>query len=102
MSSRRRPDVLMGHRGSRLSAQPSLEHHPCGCGGTGWAFVTDAFTGTVYTRCTGCGRHVPASPRGWLDWSVGVCVESSQVIGSAWTQQVSPTFLDASKLTHAS
>lgn len=65
-----------------------------------WTAVSDAQTGTVYLRCEDCGTHVVSSPHGYIDWGVGLLMESRVVMGSVWTQRVAPTFVaDVSRLT---
>jgi len=68
-----------------------------------WDDVSDAQTGTMYVRCRKCGAHRMASPSGFVDWRVGLMLESGAAVGSAWTQKVSPELLpELSRLSNAS
>lgn len=55
----------------------------------GWDDVSDMQTGTMYARCEVCGRHRLTSASGYVDWNVGLMLDSGAVLGSAWTQQPS-------------
>lgn len=66
----------------------------------GWDDVSDMHTGTMYARCKGCGRHTLTSSGGYVDWNIGLMLDSGAALGSAWTQQVSAEVLpEVSRLT---
>ena len=71
------------------------------CGATQWKFTTDAMTGSTFARCGTCGAHLLSSPHGFVDWALGLALDSDAVVGSAWTQHVTPQlFPDLSRLSH--
>lgn len=55
----------------------------------GWDDVSDMQTGTMYARCKFCGKHQVTSAAGYVDWNVGLMLDSGAALGSAWTQQPS-------------
>lgn len=68
----------------------------CRCGNdepTRFDDVSDAQTGTMYARCLVCGAYNLASRAGYVDWHVGMMLDSSQAAGSAWTQNVDKQLL---------
>lgn len=68
----------------------------------GWDDVSDMQTGTAYARCRTCGRHQLISKSGYVDWRVGLMLDSGAALGSAWTQKPSADVLPViSKLTSA-
>lgn len=75
----------------------------CHCGNANpWYFddVSDAQTGTMYVRCRVCGAHTVTSPTGYVDWRVGLMLDSGAALGSAWTQKPSADVLpDLSRLS---
>lgn len=75
----------------------------CRCGNTDhlrFEDVSDAQTGTMYARCVTCGAYNLASPAGFVDWHIGLMLDSAGALGSAWTQQPSPLLLpDLSRLS---
>ncbi len=64
----------------------------CPCGAQNWDDVTDAQTGTAYVRCRQCGRHHLVSKGGYVDWSVGVMMQSAEELGSEWTRSALSTY----------
>ena len=71
-----------------------------GLGDMGWDYVSDAQTGTVYARCKRCGAHALSSPGGFVDWRVGMMLDTNAAVGSAWTQMPSARYMpEVSKLT---
>jgi len=61
---------------------------------------SDAFTGTAYAECRWCGTQHPTSRGAWVDWSMGVAMDSRYVIGSAWTSGAAKGyFADLSRLS---
>ena len=75
----------------------------CRCGNANpWHFddVSDAQTGTMYVRCRHCGAHAVVSPHGFVDWHIGLMLDSNAALGSAWTQRPSKALLpDLSRLS---
>jgi len=64
--------------------------HRCSCRtskrqGQRFDDVSDQQTGTMYARCLWCGLHHPTSRAGYIDWDVGVMMDSQYAVGSAWT-----------------
>lgn len=78
--------------GQSATNPPTLLPHKCSCGNARWTDTVDAATGVAYAQCTRCYRHWAMSRRAWVDWSLGIMVESEWVVGSDWTKSVSSTF----------